>query len=98
MKFFLGRFALNATNRDLFFDDELDFKLNPKEFEILRILLEQQGKTVTRQKLLEKVWNNDLAEESLNNYFTYLRRYLRKDPKVKIQTIKGIGYSLVIHK
>lgn len=91
-----GRFALNVTNRDLYFDDALDFKLNPKEFEILRILLENLGKTVTRQKLLERVWNNELADESLNNYFTNLRRYLRKDSTVKIQTIKGIGYSLVL--
>lgn len=93
-----GRFALNVTNRNLYFNDELDFKLNPKEFETLRIMLENQGKTVTRQKLLEKVWNNDLADESLNNYLTNLRRYLRKDPNVEIQTIKGIGYSLVLQK
>lgn len=93
-----GRFALNVTNRDLYFDDALDFKLNPKEFEILRILLEHQGKTVTRRTLLERVWNNDLADESLNNYFTNLRRYLRKDPEVEIRTIKGIGYSLAVLK
>lgn len=91
---FFGQYQLNLQTRDLAYQKEKIQTLNPKEFDLLRILLAHKEETVERTELLEKVWHNLVAEESLNNYIAYLRKYLNKDPQVKIRTIKRRGYIL----
>lgn len=90
-----GRYQLNLQTRILTYIDQTEKTLNPKEFQLLYMLLMQQGVVVSRTDLLERVWNKQEAEESLNNYITYLRKHLSKDPQIIIRTIKGQGYMLI---
>lgn len=89
-----GHYQLNLQTRDLAYKEQKIQTLNPKEFDLLHILLVHKEETVERKELLEKVWHNLMAEESLNNYIAYLRKYLNKDPQIKIRTIKRKGYIL----
>jgi two-component system KDP operon response regulator KdpE len=56
--------------------------LGPKEFEVLRILMIQQGKPLTHKKILQTVWGPDHGEETenLRVVINQLRKKIEKDP------------------
>jgi two-component system, OmpR family, KDP operon response regulator KdpE len=56
--------------------------LSPKEFDVLRALLIQQGKPLTHRRLLQIVWGPDHAEqtENLRVVINQLRKKIEKDP------------------
>lgn len=69
-----------------------DVQLPPKEWQVLRLLLESGGVLMTKDRLLERVWpQGEVAEESLTRCIYWLRRHLRGD-KGFIKTIYGRGY------
>jgi len=78
-----------------FKDTEID--LSEREFDLLANLIENTGTVISKQELLEEVWDNLYPkEEELNNvevYIGYLRKKL-KPYKVdeKIKTVRGFGY------
>ena len=78
-----------------FKDTEID--LSEREFDLLSNLIENTGTVISKQELLEEVWENLYPkEEELNNvevYIGYLRKKL-KPYKVdeKIKTVRGFGY------
>lgn len=93
-----GKFALKVSTHELYWEDCLERRLPMKDFQVLHQLLLKQRETVTRTELLNSIWHNDLAEESLNNILTNLRKIVKKDSRIEIQTIKKTGYTLVINK
>src|ERR1700719_3517107 len=72
--------------------------LNPKEFDVLRLLITQQGKPLTHQKLLQTVWGPDYGEgtENLRVVINQLRKKIEKDPTRPryIFTEPWLGYRL----
>jgi two-component system KDP operon response regulator KdpE len=70
--------------------------LTPKEFEVLRTLVMQQGKPLTHKRLLQTVWGPDYGEETenLRVVIKQLRKKLEKDPASPryILTEPGLGY------
>jgi two-component system KDP operon response regulator KdpE len=56
--------------------------LSPKEFDVLRLLITQQGKPLTHQKLLQTVWGPDYGQETenLRVVINQLRKKIEKDP------------------
>jgi DNA-binding response OmpR family regulator len=59
---------------------------------------ENRDTIVKRDDLLMKVWGDDhyFASRSLDVFVSRLRKYLREDPKVKIENIHNVGYRLII--
>jgi two-component system phosphate regulon response regulator PhoB len=75
-------------------------KLNPKEFELLRLFLEHPGKVFSRDQLLDKIWGDVNVE--LRTVDVHIRR-LRKNININntkdlIRTVRSSGYSLDIVK
>ena len=75
-------------------------KLNPKEFDLLRLFMENPGKVFSRDQLLDKIWGNVNVE--LRTVDVHIRR-LRKNINVHntkdlIRTVRSSGYSLDIIK
>ncbi|MDP4109186.1 MAG: response regulator transcription factor [Bacillota bacterium] len=70
--------------------------LTLKEFELLRILLENRGKTMTREELLNAVWGFDFEGESrtLDMHIKTLRHKIGDSAETPqyIKTVRGIGY------
>lgn len=93
-----GKFALKVSSHELYWEDHFECHLPMKNFQVLHQLLLKRGETATRTELLNSIWHNDLAEESLNNVVTNLRKILKKDPRIEIQTIKKTGYILVVNR
>lgn len=64
--------------------------LNRKEYELLKILMENHGKVLSRERLLTEVWGYDTGEtRTLDNHVARLRK-----AGVKIETVFGVGYKL----
>jgi two-component system OmpR family response regulator len=69
--------------------------LSPTEYRLLRFLLRNQGRVLTRGQLLDHVWDYDFAGEStvVETFISSLRKKL--DPKGGlITTVRGVGYRL----
>ena len=77
--------------------DSQEIELAPKEFALLRMLLENKNKTVARERLLIGVWgyDYDAGTNIVDVYVSYLRNKLNKEDKeLYIQTVRGIGYIM----
>ncbi len=77
------------------FADEKEIELPPKEFAILRYLLEHQDWVVTRDTLLDKVWGCDYfgSDRVVDNHIKKLRKALGSAGS-QIKTLVGRGYKL----
>lgn len=73
--------------------DGASFDLTQREFEVLRELLLNQGRVMTRQNLLDKLWKYDFYgdERVVDTHIKNLRKKLGID---FIQTIRGVGYKI----
>ena len=77
-----------------------EVRLNPKEFDLLKLFMENPGKVFSRDQLLDKIWGNINVE--LRTVDVHIRR-LRKNINVNntkdlIRTVRSSGYSLDIVK
>jgi two-component system KDP operon response regulator KdpE len=73
-----------------------DVKLSPKEYELLRVLVQHAGKVLTHKFLLGELWDNLTDAQYLRVYVRQLRQKIEDDveqPKY-ILTETGIGYRL----
>ena len=72
---------------------EQEILLTQKEFELLKILLENQGRVFTRQMLLDRLWGADVYVEDriVDSHIKNLRKKLIVD---YIETIRGVGYRI----
>lgn len=73
--------------------NEQEIILTQKEFELLRLLLENQGRVFTRQMLLDRLWGLDAYVEDriVDSHIKNLRKKLTVD---YIETIRGVGYRI----
>ena len=71
-------------------------QLKPKEFELLVYLVENRGRALTRELILDKVWGWDFVGESrtVDVHIRWLRSKIEKDEKEpkRIITVRGSGY------
>ncbi|WP_027929321.1 response regulator transcription factor [Amycolatopsis thermoflava] len=75
-------------------DRELD--LSPTEFRLLRYMMVNAGQVLTKQQILDRVWDRAVGEESrvVDSYISYLRRKIDAHGTPLIRTLRGVGYSL----
>ena len=74
-----------------------EIALTVREFELLRYLMANAGRVVSRQRLLSNVWNYgfDPGTKIVEVYIRYLRQKLGSEGPVVIRTVRGAGYMLV---
>lgn len=75
-------------------------RLTLLEATLLKLLVQNAGRVVSKGEILEKVWNlsADTETRAVDNFIVRLRRYVEPDPKnpVHLQTVRGAGYRLMI--
>jgi DNA-binding response OmpR family regulator len=75
------------------------FPLTLMEANVLRYLIERQGKHVSRKAMLAEVWglHEDTDTRAIDNFIVRLRRYIEDDPSrpQHLVTVRGVGYSFV---
>jgi two-component system, OmpR family, KDP operon response regulator KdpE len=75
---------------------ENEIKLSPKEYELLRVLVQHAGKVLTHKFLLGELWDDLTDAQYLRVYVRQLRQKIEKDPERPqyVLTETGIGYRL----
>lgn len=94
MKF--GDLVLNLSANDLCCGTKF-IHLSYKEFEVLKILMSNSGKIISKDILISRVWGNDSDAEDNNveAYISFLRKKLNfVGSKVEIGTVRKVGYRL----
>lgn len=92
-----GNIVLNTDQYKLTVDG-LKVNLTRKEFELLKLLMENRGKVLKRDYLLEKVWGYEFYGETrtVDVHIRHLRKKLGLDETSEngIDTIRGLGYKM----
>ena len=93
--FTLGDLSVDLVRRIVKRSGE-EVKLSPKEYELLRILVQHAGKVLTHKFLLYQLWSAPVDPQYLRVYVRQLRDKIEPDPSRPhyIQTETGIGYRL----
>ena len=70
-----------------------------REAVLLTYLLEHRHKVLRREDILNAVWGNDhfFSSRSMDVFISRLRKLLKPDPSVKIESVHNIGYRLLIN-
>ncbi len=75
--------------------------LGKKEFQILEMLILNKGKSIDKEKFIEKIWGFDTNAEynTIEVYISFLRKkFLAVGAKTEVKSIRGIGYTLAEKK
>jgi len=96
--YIFSSFRYNSKFRELQFKNDKPVTLSPKEGKLLTVLLDNMNDLTTREEALVKIWNDDnyFTSRSMDVYVTKIRKYLSKDPKIKIENIHGKGFKFSI--
>ena len=89
---------------DLVLDDDAhrvtrageEVQLSPTEFNLLRFLMQNAGRVMSKAQILDHVWEFDFGGDGgiVETYIGYLRRKVDTEEPKMIQTIRGVGYTL----
>jgi len=93
--FKLGDLSVDLVRRVVKFGGE-ELKLSPKEYELLRIMVQHAGKVLTHKFLLNRLWSTPVDPQYLRVYVRQLRDKIEPDPSRPhyILTETGVGYRL----
>jgi two-component system response regulator RegX3 len=91
----LGPIRMDIDARRCYVNGQ-EIKLRKKEFALLRLLLENPGRVLTREVLIDRVWGSDYVGDTktLDVHIKRLRSLIEDDPKnpEHITTVRGVGY------
>lgn len=93
----LGLFSYDIAQRLLSGSGEAE-RLSPRESELLQLLFVHRNQVLPRQEALKKIWGDDsyFNARSMDVYVARLRRRLKADEKVSIETVYGTDIKLII--
>lgn len=93
----VGDYEFNTLNQELLYDEE-SIKLTNRESELLKHLVIHKNNLCSHKDILTHIWgkNDYFNKKSLNVFITHLRKYLDKDPKIKLENIHNRGFILRI--
>lgn len=92
----VGPFTLDAAEYKVYMNDgneDQALDLTHKEFLIMKYFMENNGRVLSREKIIEKVWdyNNDALMRTVDMHISTLRKKLGKYSE-SINTVRGVGY------
>ena len=93
--FQLDKYTINFANL-MCTSDKSEFRLTSREAMLLKYLIENRGRVISRQELLREVWqiHTELETRTVDIFIARLRKYFEQDPKkpVYFQSIRSEGY------
>lgn len=99
----IGKYHFNYPLRILTYtaakpDEENQWKLSPKEAELLKMFCKYVNDVTPRSEALTKIWHEDnyFTARSMDVFVTKLRKYLAKDSAIEIVNIHGNGFQLLV--
>ena len=91
-----GRLVINV-DRMSFTIGETEISLSKTEFMLLKLLVENQGKVLSRSNIIDEIWGKDhfIDENTVDVYVGYLRSKIAEHTDEEyIKTVRGIGYMM----
>lgn len=88
-----GDLILNTRSHEVKKGEEI-INLTPKEFLLLKTLLHNRGRVLTRDLLLEKIWDYTYLGDT-RTVDVHIRRLRKKIGEDRIDTVRGVGYKFV---
>lgn len=102
-EFIIGQYHFDHSTRVLTYKEakpgeEFEWKLSPKESDLLRMFCMHVNDVLPRSEALTKIWNEDsyFTARSMDVFITKLRKYLSKDGSIEIVNIHGNGFQLLV--
>ncbi len=93
----IGNLKLDLQKHEVYKGSE-KIELTLKEFELLKLLIENKGKVLSRNYLLDKIWGYEYYGETrtVDVHIRYLRKKIEGNTSSEkyIQTIRGVGYKI----
>lgn len=93
-----GDIRIDSERHEVYKGDQ-KLELTLKEFELLKILIQNRGRVLSRETLLEKVWGFDYYGETrtVDVHIRYLRQKIEDDDSKHkyIETVRGVGYRFI---
>jgi len=91
----VGNLVIDQKRHEIRIDDKV-LKLKPKEMDLLCYLVENRGRAVSRETILEKVWGWDYygGSRTVDVHIRWLRSKIEVDPAkpTRLVTVPGLGY------
>jgi DNA-binding response OmpR family regulator len=90
-------FVFDSEKQTLIHHEESQ-KLTVKESQLLKLLCENMGNSVSRSFALKMVWGDDtyFNARSMDVYITKLRKFLKEEPEIQIVNVHGEGFKLMV--
>ena len=84
------------VNKHIVTKNGQEVELTLKEFQILKLLIENKGNVLTRTFLLDKIWGYDYYGETrtLDVHIRHLRKKIGDNDSKLIETVRGVGYKI----
>jgi two-component system OmpR family response regulator len=91
----VGDLSLDEDSREVFRSGE-EIRLTATEFELLRFLMRNPRRVLSKAQILDRVWNYDFGGQAnvVELYISYLRRKVDAGREPMIHTMRGAGYVL----
>ncbi|OQX77047.1 MAG: DNA-binding response regulator [Bacteroidetes bacterium 4484_249] len=91
----IGNYQFDTDNLSLKFENKTQ-RLTSREADLLKFLILNRDKVLKKEDILNTVWGDDsyLNSRSLDVFVSKLRKHLKEDPKIQINSIHGIGFIL----
>ncbi len=95
----IGQFTFNATELTLEIADKT-IRMTQQESKLLQFLVQHKNTLVKREEMLKAVWGDDdyFMGRSMDVFISRLRKYLKADPNVQIENVRGVGFLLKIER
>ena len=92
----LGDLTIDSARREVRLDSSM-LSLRTQEFDLLLTFAEHRGLVLSREQILQKAWGFDFYGQTrtVDVHVAHLRKKLEAS-KVKIETVTGVGYKLVV--
>ncbi len=97
----IGEKTIHFNSFELHHADGTITPLTKKETMLLKLLIERKNEAVSREQILETVWNYDVypSTRTIDNFILTFRKYFEPDQKnpIYFHSIRGVGYKFTDH-
>lgn len=93
----IGNYLFDVDNLSLSIDNK-EFKITEKEAQLILYLYQNKDRLISRDEILANVWghSNFFSGRSMDVFITRVRKHLKDDENISINTIRGVGLEFVI--
>lgn len=93
----IGTITFSATNLKITTSTET-FSITQREADLLKFLCEHTNSVIKREEVLISVWGKDdfFLGRSMDVFISKIRKYLKTDPNVFLETIHGVGFRFIV--